>query len=161
MAINSVQYNRAALTTTKGASAGAIPKALQNGTVMCAFETIILDGAVHTTVPIGPALPDGAVVIGFVIAAGDLTGTLTASIGDVNTAALYASAVSVDNTVAFVAAASTTYTGGTSSEDYLLTITAGLGYRIGTTANDEQLYFDVSATGTAADTVNIVIIYSV
>ncbi len=160
MADNSVNYNRAALTASKGMAAGSIPKAMMNGQLRCSVEEFIADGTAGV-VNLGPALPKDAIVLGFIINAADNTGTVTVSIGDANTADLYLPAgTSVDNTSSFVPAKVSTFSGGATADDYLATYTAGLGYRIGSEDNDEQLQVTFNGT-TATEIVTIVTIFAV
>ena len=160
MAINNVFYNRAALTATKGMSAGSVPRAMQGGIVRTQIEHLILDGT-GTTANLGPTLPKDAVVVGIGISAAALTGTLTMSVGDTNTAALYITTEVADANNLYYPVQAPTYTQGLSADDYSPIVTKGLGYVIGSNDDDDQLIATMSAAGGAGEKLSVTIHYVV
>ena len=155
---NAYMYNRAALTASAGMAAGSIARAYKDGQVRCSLE--VIEGettAAGSTVNLGTPLPDGAVVLGFIISA-DTTSSLTIDIGDANDADLYVDGYGATNVTAFVAARQPTYVEDTSTFKYEPTV--GLGYVVGTNDNDNQLIV-TTAGATLNATIVIGVIYAV
>lgn len=156
MATVSNNYDRAALTSTKGGSAGAIQKGWENGTIKAQFELIEFDGS-EASAFAGPPLPDGACVVAIGVTSDSCATTL--DIGDANDADMYCSAVSCNAATTIYMANVSTYTQGTSGDDYVPLITKGIGYRVGTNDDDSQILVEQAAATTG--TVNLVIFYTV
>jgi len=156
MATVSNNYDRAALTSTKGGSAGAIQKGWENGTIKAQFELIEFDGS-EASAFAGPPLPDGATVLGTIVTSDTCNTTL--AIGDANDADMYHTAIDCNGVAVFYAANVSTYTQGTSGDDYVPLITAGIGYRIGTNDDDSQILVEQAAA--TSGTVNLGIVYAV
>jgi hypothetical protein len=137
-----------------GGPTSMIPRAMQNGSVHCIFDSYEASGTSATdVVHMGAVLPDGAVVIGFILSTDDLGTGNTIDIGDTADDDRYASAINtasaaVSGSGAIIVANSTT------------TQTTGMGYVVGTASGDNQIMITLNSAA-CTGTICLTILYAV